>query len=268
MENERLQQRVAQLRAQHQALDGQGDGFFSTSESFGSADGPRTGFDMGAGGLGPDGEEDGPRKKVRVRTRSGLGKTAEWARGAGEEASRGAARMCYVWTDGLARVAKGTHPHCLSCYCARAYRGSRALSGTDGPEDVVQRVRAEVGEEGAADGRGRERGACRCGSGGRFKHHLLSFCPIVLDKHLVQYSVSVHTLSAAVLLDRGRLRLLASWCVLERDAGTACPCPRSIMPLLGGAVPPSNSSSPFPSTSRPNERRNCLIFRRNANGHT
>lgn len=126
MENERLQQRVAQLRAQHQALDGQGDGFFSTSESFGSADGPRTGFDMGAGGLGPDAEDDGPRKKVRVRTWAALGKTAEWALGAGEEASRGAARLRYVWADGLAGVAKGTAPTLfVILWCACLSRLSR-----------------------------------------------------------------------------------------------------------------------------------------------
>ncbi|KAL1947982.1 hypothetical protein VTO73DRAFT_13706 [Trametes versicolor] len=88
MENERLQQRVAQLRAQHQALDGQGDGFFSTSESFGSADGLRTGFDMGAGGLGPDGEDDGPRKKAKrlaaeqhVCVTCGRTDSPEWRKG-------------------------------------------------------------------------------------------------------------------------------------------------------------------------------------------
>lgn len=210
MENERLQQRVAQLRAQHQALDGQGDGFFSTSESFGSADGPRTGFDMGAGGLGPDAEDDGPRKKVRVRTRSALGKAAERARCAGEAASRGAARLRYVWTDGLPRVAKGTAPTLFVGVLSRAHHGSCALSGTDGPEDVVQRVRAEVGEEGAADGRGRER-ACRCGSGRRLEHRLLSFRPIVIDNQLVQYRVSsVHTPSAAAFREHGRLHKMTA----------------------------------------------------------
>ncbi|KAI0822720.1 hypothetical protein BC628DRAFT_1326521 [Trametes gibbosa] len=69
MDNERLQQRVAQLRAQSQALDGQGDGFFASSESLGAAPDPARapGFDMGPGSLGPDADEDGPRKKVRVR---------------------------------------------------------------------------------------------------------------------------------------------------------------------------------------------------------
>ena len=42
-ENERLQQRVAQLRAQSQVLDGTsaGEGFYASSDSFGSSgDGP------------------------------------------------------------------------------------------------------------------------------------------------------------------------------------------------------------------------------------
>ncbi|KAI8989751.1 hypothetical protein BD414DRAFT_459868 [Trametes punicea] len=65
MENERLQQRVAQLRTQSQALDAPGDNFFSTSDSFGSADGAHAGFDLGPAPLGSDVvDDDGPRKKV------------------------------------------------------------------------------------------------------------------------------------------------------------------------------------------------------------
>lgn len=68
MENERLQQRVAQLRVQSQALDGAADSFFSTSDNFGvpAADGGRTNFEVGVGSsLVPDADDDGPRKKVR-----------------------------------------------------------------------------------------------------------------------------------------------------------------------------------------------------------
>lgn len=61
MENERLQQRAAQLRAQAQVFEGSSDSFFTTSDNFGAADGARTGYDVGAT---PDAEEDGPRKKV------------------------------------------------------------------------------------------------------------------------------------------------------------------------------------------------------------
>ncbi len=61
MEHERLQQRIVQLRAQSQALEGSTDGFFSTSDNFGATEAARTGYDAGAV---PDGEDDGPRKKV------------------------------------------------------------------------------------------------------------------------------------------------------------------------------------------------------------
>ncbi|KAI0748503.1 hypothetical protein C8Q80DRAFT_1103352 [Daedaleopsis nitida] len=65
MENERLQQRVAQLRAQAQALDCGNDNYYTTSDGFGAAEGGRTGYDMGGGGGLPDAEDDGPRKKVK-----------------------------------------------------------------------------------------------------------------------------------------------------------------------------------------------------------
>ncbi|KAI0362473.1 GATA-domain-containing protein [Trametes cingulata] len=88
MENERLQQRVAQLRAQSQALDGAGDSFFTTSESFGAPDGSRTGFDLGTTALGPDAEEDGPRKKAKriaaeqhVCVTCGRTDSPEWRKG-------------------------------------------------------------------------------------------------------------------------------------------------------------------------------------------
>ncbi|KAI0636646.1 hypothetical protein C8Q77DRAFT_1154565 [Trametes polyzona] len=88
MENERLQQRVAQLRAQSQALDSASDGFFASSDNFGVADGARTGFDMGAGGLGPDVDDDGPRKKAKrlaaeqhVCVTCGRTDSPEWRKG-------------------------------------------------------------------------------------------------------------------------------------------------------------------------------------------
>ncbi|KAH9857224.1 hypothetical protein C2E23DRAFT_881686 [Lenzites betulinus] len=88
MENERLEQRVAQLRAQSQALDGQGDGFFTTSESFGAADPARAGFDLGPGSMGPDADDDGPRKKAKrlaaeqhVCVTCGRTDSPEWRKG-------------------------------------------------------------------------------------------------------------------------------------------------------------------------------------------
>ncbi|KAI0372989.1 GATA-domain-containing protein [Pilatotrama ljubarskyi] len=88
MENERLQQRVAQLRAQSQALDVAGDSFFTTSESFGATDGSRAGFDLGATPLGPDADEDGPRKKAKriaaeqhVCVTCGRTDSPEWRKG-------------------------------------------------------------------------------------------------------------------------------------------------------------------------------------------
>lgn len=74
MENERLQQRVAQLRAQSQALDGTADSFFATSDNFGGLeiDSGRTNFEMGAGSsLMRDADDDGPRKKVSSLEQSG-----------------------------------------------------------------------------------------------------------------------------------------------------------------------------------------------------
>ena len=64
MENERLQQRVAQLRVQSQALDGSSDNFFTSSDSFGAPEGTRPSYELGGSSLGPDADEDGPRKKV------------------------------------------------------------------------------------------------------------------------------------------------------------------------------------------------------------
>ncbi|KAL7283657.1 hypothetical protein ACG7TL_003093 [Trametes sanguinea] len=72
-ENERLQQRVAQLRSQSLALDGPSDNFFANSDGFGAADGgagggggsARSGFDMNTAGLGSEMDEDGPRKKAK-----------------------------------------------------------------------------------------------------------------------------------------------------------------------------------------------------------
>ncbi|KAI0672885.1 hypothetical protein C8Q78DRAFT_1077203 [Trametes maxima] len=88
MENERLQQRVAQLRAQSQALDNAGDSFFSSAESFAPADGSRAGFDLGAAGLGVDGDDDGPRKKAKrlaaeqhVCVTCGRTDSPEWRKG-------------------------------------------------------------------------------------------------------------------------------------------------------------------------------------------
>ncbi|KAI0647390.1 hypothetical protein C8Q79DRAFT_907820 [Trametes meyenii] len=88
MENERLQQRVAQLRAQSQALDNAGDSFFSSAESFPPADGSRAGFDLGAAGLGADGDDDGPRKKAKrlaaeqhVCVTCGRTDSPEWRKG-------------------------------------------------------------------------------------------------------------------------------------------------------------------------------------------
>ncbi|PIL24287.1 transcription factor [Ganoderma sinense ZZ0214-1] len=91
MENERLQQRVAQLRLQSQALDGAADSFFSTSENFGvpAVDGGRTNFEPGVGpSLVTDADEDGPRKKLKraaaeqhVCVTCGRTDSPEWRKG-------------------------------------------------------------------------------------------------------------------------------------------------------------------------------------------
>ncbi|KAM5531739.1 hypothetical protein V8D89_014588 [Ganoderma adspersum] len=90
MENERLQQRVAQLRVQSQALDGAADSFFSTSDNFGvpAADGGRTNFELGVGSLVPDADDDGPRKKLKraaaeqhVCVTCGRTDSPEWRKG-------------------------------------------------------------------------------------------------------------------------------------------------------------------------------------------
>ncbi|RDX56426.1 GATA-domain-containing protein [Lentinus brumalis] len=85
MEHERLQQRIVQLRAQSQALEGSTDGFFSTSDNFGATEAARTGYDVGAV---PDGEDDGPRKKVKrlaaeqhVCVTCGRTDSPEWRKG-------------------------------------------------------------------------------------------------------------------------------------------------------------------------------------------
>ncbi len=70
MENERLQQRLAQLRLQSHALDGTAESFFNTSDNFGvpAADSGRTNFELGVGpSLVPDADDEGPRKKVRMQ---------------------------------------------------------------------------------------------------------------------------------------------------------------------------------------------------------
>ena len=64
MENERLQQRAEQLRAQMQALDNPSENFFTTSDNFGAAEGTRSGYDMGGAAVGAE-DDDGPRKKVK-----------------------------------------------------------------------------------------------------------------------------------------------------------------------------------------------------------
>ncbi|KAI0664710.1 hypothetical protein C8Q70DRAFT_7931 [Cubamyces menziesii] len=88
MENERLQQRVAQLRAQSQALDGTSDSFFASSESFGATDASRAEFDMGASGMSTEMEDDGPRKKAKrlaaeqhVCVTCGRTDSPEWRKG-------------------------------------------------------------------------------------------------------------------------------------------------------------------------------------------
>ncbi|KAH9901481.1 hypothetical protein C8Q73DRAFT_743018 [Cubamyces lactineus] len=85
MENERLQQRVAQLRAQSQALDGASDSFFASSESF---DASRAAFDVGASGMNAELEDDGPRKKAKrlaaeqhVCVTCGRTDSPEWRKG-------------------------------------------------------------------------------------------------------------------------------------------------------------------------------------------
>ena len=64
MENERLQQRVAQLRLQSQALDGASERLFTTSDNFDIA-AARTNFDAVGPSPVADDDADGPRKKVR-----------------------------------------------------------------------------------------------------------------------------------------------------------------------------------------------------------
>ncbi|KAI0807757.1 hypothetical protein C8Q74DRAFT_1213577 [Fomes fomentarius] len=88
MENERLQQRVVQLRAQSLALDGTPESFFATSDNFGAVEAARTGYDLGGAGVGPDGDDDGPRKKVKkmaaeqhVCVTCGRTDSPEWRKG-------------------------------------------------------------------------------------------------------------------------------------------------------------------------------------------
>ncbi|EJF66146.1 hypothetical protein BD309DRAFT_971911 [Dichomitus squalens] len=88
MENERLQQRVAQLRDQSQALGGPSDNFFASSDSFGAPEGARPSFELGGSGLGPDAEDDGPRKKLKrsvadqhVCVTCGRTDSPEWRKG-------------------------------------------------------------------------------------------------------------------------------------------------------------------------------------------
>ncbi|KAI9065359.1 GATA-domain-containing protein, partial [Trametes sanguinea] len=97
-ENERLQQRVAQLRSQSLALDGPADSFFANSDGFAAPDGGggsgggggggRPGFDIGTAGLGPELDEDGPRKKAKrlaaeqhVCVQCGRTDSPEWRKG-------------------------------------------------------------------------------------------------------------------------------------------------------------------------------------------
>ena len=61
MENERLQQRVKQLRTESQTIEGPHDSPFTMPENFGSPDAARTSFNPNAV---PEMEEDGTRKKV------------------------------------------------------------------------------------------------------------------------------------------------------------------------------------------------------------
>lgn len=103
MENERLQQRVAQLRVQSQAIDGTSEGPFQPSESFSSVDTARPSFDPAA--LVPDAEEDGPRKKVRLKHRSL--EPFDLNRHTDQANSCRAARLFHLRQDRLTRVAKG-----------------------------------------------------------------------------------------------------------------------------------------------------------------
>ncbi|CDO73601.1 hypothetical protein BN946_scf185014.g71 [Trametes cinnabarina] len=88
-ENERLQQRVAQLRSQAQALDGPSDNFFATSDGFAATDsGARTAFDVAAAGLAAEMDDDGPRKKAKrlaadqhVCVQCGRTDSPEWRKG-------------------------------------------------------------------------------------------------------------------------------------------------------------------------------------------
>ncbi|KAI0707790.1 hypothetical protein C8Q76DRAFT_628231 [Earliella scabrosa] len=87
MENERLQQRAEQLRAQIQALDNPSENFFTTSDNFGAAEGARSGYDMGGAAVGAE-DDDGPRKKVKrlaaeqhVCVTCGRTDSPEWRKG-------------------------------------------------------------------------------------------------------------------------------------------------------------------------------------------
>ena len=130
MENERLQQRAEQLRAQMQALDNPSENFFTTSDNFGAAGGARSGYDMGGAAVGAE-DDDGPRKKVKrlaaeqhVCVTCGRTDSPEWR-----------------------KVRVAIHSPGLLCFIRR-------VAGSNGSEDALQRVRAAVGEEGTQGRRG------------------------------------------------------------------------------------------------------------------
>ena len=65
VENERLQQRVTELRAQSQAIDGTSESPFVTSDNFGAPE-TRASFE---GAMSPEMDEDGPRSSKKVSAR-------------------------------------------------------------------------------------------------------------------------------------------------------------------------------------------------------
>ncbi|KAH9945825.1 uncharacterized protein BXZ73DRAFT_37082 [Epithele typhae] len=85
MENERLQQRVAQLRSQSQAIDGISESPFTSSDNFGGTDPSRPSFEPG---MPPELDDDGPRKKSKrlaaeqhVCVTCGRTDSPEWRKG-------------------------------------------------------------------------------------------------------------------------------------------------------------------------------------------
>ena len=147
MENERLQQRVAQLRAQAQALEGSSDSFFTSSDNFGAADGARPGYDAGAT---PDVEDDGPRKKVCLGTCC-VASFKEYSLTI-LQVKRMAAEQHVCVTCGRTDSPEWRKVCRQFLGCARL-RSSCSL-GSYGSEDPLQCLRPEVGEEGTQGRRG------------------------------------------------------------------------------------------------------------------